>query len=466
MLTLLATLALAAPQPTPGPDVLVYGYQAYWAAELQAVPWDDLSHIALFAAELHSDGSLSSTSRWDEAETAVALAEPYGVRVHLCAYNFEPSQISALLSSETARARAVEELAAWVQSTGAHGVNIDLEGTWSSDREELVAFAAELDAAVDEVVFATPSVDWSDAWDYAALSEHAWLFIMGYGYHWSGSSHAGPVDPLYGGDPWSHYSLDWTAADYLDEGADPDRIILGLPLYGYAWTTHSEAVPATAQSTGEVVFWDEGQEALAAHGRHFDEVSRSPWYYDGSAQGWIGDASSLGERVEYAVDMDLGGVGFWALHYDGGDEALWSEVREHTVFEDPEEPEPSEDWTAYAGEPFLAYPGDTVILSARGSTGPEDAPMSYRWSQVSGSPVVLDAPSGRRPSFEVEEVGTLVFELSVGHDSEWSAPARSYVVVIDREAGSRYLSGCQTGSGGAWWLGLGLLPLLRRREER
>ena len=60
------------PPPTPGPNVTVYGYQAYWAQDLDAVPWDDLTHIAIFSAGSDSYGNLSYTSRWDSTAEAVA----------------------------------------------------------------------------------------------------------------------------------------------------------------------------------------------------------------------------------------------------------------------------------------------------------------------------------------------------------------------------------------------------------
>lgn len=186
------------PPVTPGPDLTVYGYQAYWDDDLNAVPWDDISHIALFAAEASSSGTLSGTSRWDDAAAAVAMAEPYGVKVHLCVTNFSPSELDTLLSSATARNNLISELQGWVASTGAHGVNIDFEGLPVSVKAEMVTFTRDLAAAVPEVVLAGPAVDWSGAWDYSDLTQHADIFIMGYGYHWSGGS-PGPVDPLYSG---------------------------------------------------------------------------------------------------------------------------------------------------------------------------------------------------------------------------------------------------------------------------
>ena len=58
------------PAPTPGPTVKVYGYQAYWDDDIFAVPYDDLSLLAIFNADVSSTGTLSNTSRWDDAATA------------------------------------------------------------------------------------------------------------------------------------------------------------------------------------------------------------------------------------------------------------------------------------------------------------------------------------------------------------------------------------------------------------
>ena len=52
------------PIPTPGPDLRVYGYLAYWSDDLATVPWDDLSDIAIFSAQAESDGSLPNTGNW------------------------------------------------------------------------------------------------------------------------------------------------------------------------------------------------------------------------------------------------------------------------------------------------------------------------------------------------------------------------------------------------------------------
>ena len=337
------TVALGPPEPGDRPDVTVYGYVPYWADDLDALRWDALTHVALFTAHAEPDGRLTETSKWGDIAGALDRAEPLDVQVHLTVANFDTAELRQLLGDDGARGRLIDALAAEVERTGVHGVNVDFEGLPAERRTHMVTFTRELAARVPQVVLATPAVDWSDAWDYAALTDHADLFIMGYGYHWSGSSYAGPVDPLFGGGAWSKYSLEWSVDDYVANGADPERIIVGLPLYGFAWRTSSDAVPTTAQARGEVVFYTDGTDLIERHGRRFDEHTRTPWVWDGSRQAWFSDAASVRDRTEWIVDQELGGVGFWALNYDGGDDELWDGIRIVTDLDDDEEPHDTDD---------------------------------------------------------------------------------------------------------------------------
>jgi MYXO-CTERM domain-containing protein len=473
------------PRPPRGPHtVQVYGYLAYWADDLDTLRWDALTHLALFTAHAEPDGTLTDQGRWGDIEGALARAAEHDVRVHLTVANFDREELRALLGSAAARGRLIDALDEAVERTGVDGVNVDFENVPGDRRAELVTFTRDLAARVPEVVLATPAVDWTDAWDYAALTDHADLFIMGYGYHWRGSSNAGPVDPLYGGGPWNRWSLDWTVGDYLDKGADPDRVILGLPLYGYAWPTASDAVPAPALERAEVVFWTDGADRIQAHGRRFEDSSRTPWTWDGQTQSWFSDAGSVRERLVYATDAGLGGVGFWALNYDGDDPSLWEAVLDETTAPAPEDtgdgdtggsddddgaggddadgPAGDPRWQADAGDPFLAYVGETVQLSAEWSSGP--AEPVYRWTQVDGPPVTLSAPSAVAPTFRIGQPGTHTFQVTVGDGEAESAPARSYVIAVERDLGPGGC-GCATGPAGALpALWLPLLALLRRRR--
>lgn len=476
------------PPPTPGPDLRVYGYLAYWADDLSTVPWDDLTDIAIFSVGANSDGSLGPTGNWDIADDAVAMAAPYGVRVHLCVTQFDEGTLQTLLSSSTNSNALVDELVDWEAATGAHGVNIDFEGLPYAVKQQMVDFTADLDAAVGDVVLATPSVDWAGSWDYSELTKHADLFVMGYGYHWSGSSYAGPVDPLYAGTGtvWSgiqSYSLDWTADDYVYWGGDPARIILGLPLYGTSWPTSGNGVPEATLGTGTSVFFEDAWADAAAWGRSWEADSHTPYTYGGGEQLWYGDEESVQDRIAYVRDeTSLAGIGFWALNYDGGDEAFWSMIRDETTTAVETTPTgttgtgtgtgtggttaPPGDWVADAGLPFLAYVGDTVVLSGKGSRGPAGEELRYRWTQVAGPTVELTDRASAEPAFTVDASGTHAFELEVGDGAVWSAPAASYVVVIDPGLARRHGPGCgcDGASGASGGLFLVLAAALRRRR--
>lgn len=460
------------PMPTAGPDIRVYGYLAYWDDDLASLPWDDLTDVAIFRAAADASGNLSETGYWDIADDAVAMAQPYGVRIHLCVALFDPGSIQSLLQSSTARNHLISELQRWESQTGADGINVDFEGLPAAAKTQMVQFVADLDAAVGDVVLATPAVDWNGSWDYDQLNLHADMFIMGYDYFWTGSSYAGPSDPLGAGagTVWNgvnSYSLQWTVNDYLQWGGNPDRILLGLPLYGREWPTNDNNVPTRTTGQGSAVVFSDAW-ALGAGTYEADSAAR--YLRSGGQQLWFGDEDTVRERIVYARDdAGLAGVGFWALHYDGDDASFWNMVHQEARSgadqptgptdtgtgpgpTDTGDPGPTDTGTdpgpgpaglvANAGLPFLAYVGDTVRLSAEGSRGPAGVDLQYDWTQVEGPKVTLDDPSAETPSFVVAEPGTVEFELRVGDGDGWSAASPSWVVVIDPGLPERHDTGC------------------------
>jgi spore germination protein YaaH len=185
---------------------------------------------------------------------------------------------------------------------------------------------------VGEVVHATPAVDWAGAYDYDELAEASdGLFIMAYGYHWDGGD-PGPLAPLRGGSPWSDYSIAWSVDDYRAFGATDDRIIIGLPLYGDDWPTTDTSVPGTATDDADSVTWVEALAQAEVTGRHWDDVTSTPYTFPSAThQLWYDDFYSLEEKISWSVGEGLQGVGFWALTYEDGDARLWDRVRDLTT---------------------------------------------------------------------------------------------------------------------------------------
>ena len=342
----LATPVILAP---PAPDAAtrpisgqahtqVYGYHPYWGGDVNDYELSGLTHIAVFDVGATSEGELTDIYRWTSvAEDLVARAHPEGVKVHLCVTSFQDSINNVLFASPEYRSNLAQNLASLVNDAGADGVNVDVEGLDPQNRDSLTELIIELKSLVDEVYLATPAVDWSDAYDYEALGRISdGLFIMGYGYHWSGGD-PGPIAPLYGGSPWSNYALDWTVDDYLDAGVESDKIILGLPLYGRHWQTISEQVPGTSNgSAGEAILVGEAIAIAEEDGREWDETTHTPFVLYPESQIWYDDIQSIGDKLDYAIELNLG-VGFWALTYEHNLPGFWEMVISKTTTRDETE---------------------------------------------------------------------------------------------------------------------------------
>ncbi len=460
------------PMAQAGPDIWVYGYLPYWDDNLNTVPWDQLSHVAIFDVGLESDGSLSNTSRWTSiASDAVEMGAQYDVDIHLTVTSFSDSVMSSVLPSSTRRARAISELAELVNSVGASGVSVDFEGMESSLKDDLVTFVKELSQEVDEVTVATPAVDWAGSYDYDGLLEWAdALFIMGYGFHWSGGD-PGPGAPLSSSSQWGSYCLEWSVGDHLEWGAKANQIILGLPLYGHDWPSTSNDVPGSATGSGSAVTYEQAVDIALENGEYWDNPSDTPYTFpDSRSQLWYEDLDSIQAKVEYAVDAGLLGVGFWALNYDGQDSDLWAML--HRVTTDDDNTGDTGDTgdaflLAQASSPRIAYVNEDTALDGSLSEGRD---LSFSWVQTEGPETSLSQANQSMATFNPSYTGSYGFDLIVTDSSGDTDTDSLWIEVISTDGMNYAPAGCGCNSdnrnnGFAGAIAVVLLALLQRRER-
>jgi len=314
----------------------IIGYLPYW--EYDQYPYLDynlLTQINYFSAELNEFGDIVDNHGWQNL-SIVDFAHERDVKVKLCATLFGENELRGLLSSPFNRQNAINNLLELVISKGADGVDIDFELLPTDQRDNLVLFMEELSfifhANMDNpiITMATPAIDWSNAWDYQSLAEITdGLFIMGYNYFYSGSDNAGPVSPLGG----YFYDIEFSINDYIDKtNGQLDKLILGLPYYGYDWPVDSPIIGSSTIGYGIAKTYSEAELITQQYEYNLDVFSNSiwvPYQMDNWHQYWYDDSLSLSIKYQFAIEKDIKGIGIWALGYDQGSDKLWGAINDN-----------------------------------------------------------------------------------------------------------------------------------------
>ncbi len=316
----------------------VYGFLPYWQlGSYTLIHWDLISHLAAFGIELDGNGNVTDYHGWvSNWADVIDSAHAHGVHVHLVIIVFNSDNIHSILTNPTARANAINTIKSQVLAGNVEGANLDLEVPYSSDREALNTFVTmlhdTLQAYGKELTICVTAVNWNERFDVATLAANTeGLFIMGYDYFWSGSGTAGPVSPLTG----YTYNITRTVNYYVsNSGGRPDKIILGVPYYGYKWPTYSENPGSATRGRGRAVFYQQAIMEANSYGLLWDDYSQTPWYRyyvdgDGWYQTWFDNDSSLGLKWDLVISSNIQGTGMWALTYDGTRPELWDELARH-----------------------------------------------------------------------------------------------------------------------------------------
>ncbi len=321
----------------------VYGWHPYWVGSAyNNYDFNLLSTFSYFSYELNpATGNYNSIHSW-KTTNSINLAQAAGARVELCVTNFGSTNNATFLTNMTARQTLIDSLIVLLNLRGADGVNIDFEGVAGANRNDLTSFMTDLSNQLKvaipgaTVTMATFSVDWNNVFDLPALDLVVDQFIiMGYGYYWSGSTTAGPTDPLYSGSMWGSRNLIRSIDYYLDNGVTPNKLLIGLPYYGREWETVGSTIPsvATGNFTSAKIYNSIQNNTSGNYSnRQYDVESETPYWVYQSGGNWrqalVDDEVSLGKRYDIVKEMKIGGIGIWALGYDDGYTQLWNLIEE------------------------------------------------------------------------------------------------------------------------------------------
>lgn len=338
----------------PGHEL--YGYLPYWEMEegidvhLRDLP---LTTLALFSVTHTSRGAISTTQpgyraiMGDLGRRLITEAHDRGTRVELVYTSFGSRRNTRLFEDVERQDAVIESLVDLVDETGADGINVDVEVL---DPTLVPAFGLFVErlriAAVEQDGDATVSVATGAGPTGAAMAKVAAdagadrIFLMGYDYRVASSSPgaSAPLDRSDGG----LRSLRWSLDLYETLGVPPDRLLLGLPLYGLTWPVAGPVIGAPETGRGD--HWIPSQHRDILRDDDIepmrDEVEQVEVYVQASDGTWgaptpgasidpadldrtwtaiyVDSPGTLAPKLTLANERGLAGGGFWALGYERG----------------------------------------------------------------------------------------------------------------------------------------------------
>lgn len=230
---------------------------------------------------------------------------------------FNSGLIQILSENETVQDNLIENLLETVREKGYVGVDVDFEYIRPEDRVGYADFVNRLRETMNEngyrvsVALAPKNSSYQkgllyEAMDYHLLGQSAnTVFLMTY--EW-GYTYGPPlaVAPL----PNVRQVLEYALTEIPKE-----KIVLGVPNYGYSWPLPYERGVTKARLIGNV----EANVIAAERGAEiqYDERYQSPFFYyeigGRRYEVWFEDVRSIYAKLQLAAEKDIRGVGYWNL---------------------------------------------------------------------------------------------------------------------------------------------------------
>ncbi|XP_050304967.1 probable chitinase 10 isoform X2 [Anthonomus grandis grandis] len=257
---------------------------------------------------------------------------------------------SRLVNNPEARARFVANVLQFIEKWGFDGLDLDWEypKCWQvdcnkgpdSDKQGFASFVKELSVAfrpkgllLSSAV--SPSKAVIDAgYDVPTLSQYFdWIAVMTYDFHGHWDKQTGHVAPLYyyPGDLYDYFNANFSMHYWIEKGADPKKLIMGMPLYGQSFSLADSSkygINEAAYGPGEA-----GEATRAGGFLAFyeicDRVKSRSWTVKRDPLGRIGpyahmgnqwvsydDIADIRRKSQFVKSLGLGGGMIWALDLD------------------------------------------------------------------------------------------------------------------------------------------------------
>lgn len=176
--------------------------------------------------------------------------------------------------------------------------------------------------------------------------------MMAYDFATTSATNAQPTAPLFGHKEGKYWYDVATAVDDFLKVMPAEKLILGVPYYGYNYAVGEPKPDTTAYPRG----WrgksyaqtytmakrdiQVGKDGVTKVVTGWDDVAKVGWKAYKQRNVWrfvyIEDEASLSYKYDFVKQKKLGGVGIWALGFDTEHDELWqllaAKFGEHVAF--------------------------------------------------------------------------------------------------------------------------------------
>lgn len=305
-----------------------YGTMSAYSSQITAVApfWHRLAPDNPVQIEGHRPADGSGTG---DLKSVISEARKNNIQVFALVHNMiYPAWVdgaglaAAVLENGRTRSEFINQLESMIKEYGYDGVNLDIENIKLDDRDRYSLLVKELFERLNpqgyKVTVCVPAKthdnltsSWSGPFDYKEIGRYSDIVvIMTYDEH---GYHSGPGPIASNG--WVR-----DVARYAAEVIPPEKILLGIPGYGFDWTA-GQSCPRYI-SFAQAVSVAESRQADIL----WDDTARSPYfkYSDGDSAGhevWFEDAASLNYKLDILEEFGLKGIAIWRLGME--DPAVW-----------------------------------------------------------------------------------------------------------------------------------------------
>jgi spore germination protein len=328
----------------------VIGFLPYWLVTKADQDYSRyLTQISYFGLEIGPDAKVVQKVNAKEEEPgwtklrSTSLQDFFkdpkvkGVEKSLLVHNATEDQIKALIQEPEKHADTlISEVAPLMKQYQFTDLNLDIESfrkASPSAQAQFTSFVHRLHDHLQNEKLGTLTIDIPNTSffkeviiDPVQIEPYVdKAIIMAYDYHYRGSMEAGPVAPVGGGGEVRDFDITQTIQE-ATKAFPAEKVVLGIPLYGYEWETITPAIGAAViPGTGVTATGKRAQEKLL-NCEHcqigVEETGKEPFIIfqdqatSSAHQVFYEDKEAMRQKLKLAEDYKLGGVALWALGYE------------------------------------------------------------------------------------------------------------------------------------------------------